>query len=271
MTASYAARDTATLLRRRLRHIRRYPSLTLFLVGIPVVFLLLFVYVFGATLGKGLGAGITRPAGGRSAYATYVAPAIILLTVASAATATAISVATDMTEGIVDRFRTMAIWRPAVLASHVVGSMIQTLIAVVVVIAVALGVGFRPHAGPLAWLAAVGVLAMINLALTWLGVALGAVAKSVQTASNTPMFLLLLPFLGSGFVPTASMPAGLRQFATYQPFTAFTDTLRALWSGGPIGDHAAASVAWCAGITVVGFVWALSRYDRGPAAAPATQ
>lgn len=271
MTASHAARDTATLLRRRLRHIRRYPSLTLFLVGIPVVFMLLFVYVFGAILGKGIGEGITGQAGGRSAYATYVAPAIILLTVASAATATAMSVATDMTEGIIDRFRTMAIWRPAVLASHVLGSMIQTLIAVLVVIAVALGIGFRPHAGPLAWVGSVGMLAMINLAFTWLGVALGVVAKNVETASNTPMFLLLLPFLGSGFVPTASMPVGLRQFATYQPFTAFTDTLRALWTGGPIGDHAAVSAAWCAGIAVIGFVWAVARYNRGPSATPSTR
>lgn len=266
-----AARDTATLLRRRVRHIQRYPSLTLYLVGLPVVFMLLFVYVFGATLGNGLGGGIAKPIVGRAAYATYVTPAIVLLTVASASTATAMSVATDMTEGIIDRFRTMAIWRPAVLASHVVGSMIQTVIAVVVVMAVALGIGFRPHAGPLAWLGAVGVLAMINLALTWLGVALGVVAKSVQTASNTPMLLLLLPFLGSGFVPTASMPVGLRQFATYQPFTAFTDTLRALWTGAPVGDHAAVSATWCAGIAVIGFGWAVRRYNRGAAAAPTTR
>ncbi len=266
MTGTHAARDTATMVRRNLRHMRRYPSLTFMLVLLPVVCLLLFVDVFGTTLGNGLG----RLAGGRAGYANYVTPAIILLTVASASVATAISVATDMTEGIIDRFRTMAIWRPTVLAGHVLGSMVQTLLAVAVVVAVALGVGFRPTAGALEWLAAVGVLAMITLALTWLGVALGLVAKSAETASNTPMFLMLLPFLGSGFVPTRSMPTGLRQFATYQPFTSFTDTLRALLTGGAIGDHAAVTAVWCAGIAIAGYLWAVARYNRG-AAAPAAQ
>jgi ABC-2 type transport system permease protein len=189
--------------------------------------------------------------------------------VASSSTATAIGVATDMTEGIIDRFRTMAIWRPSVLAGHVLGSMIQTLLSVAVVIGVALLVGFRPTAGALGWLATVGFLAMITVALTWLGVALGVVAKTVGTASNTPMFLILLVFLGSGFVPTASMPTGLRQFATYQPFTALTGTVHGLLTSGPIGDHALVSAAWCAGIAVAGYLWAVARYNRGPAAAPA--
>ncbi|MDQ2727348.1 MAG: ABC transporter permease [Actinomycetota bacterium] len=259
MTATHAVGDTATMVRRNLRHMRRYPALALMLVLLPVVFLLLFVDVFGTTLGNGLG----RLAGGRSAYANYVSPAIILLTVASASAATAISVATDMTEGIIDRFRTMAIWRPAVLAGHVLASMIQSLLAVVVVMAVAVAVGFRPTAGPLEWVAAVGVLTMITLALTWLAVALGLVAKSVETASNTPMFLMLLPFLGSGFVPTGSMPAGLRQFAAYQPFTSFTDTLRGLLTGGAVDAHATVAAAWCAGIAIAGYLWAVARYDRG--------
>ncbi|MGI8753646.1 MAG: ABC transporter permease [Acidimicrobiales bacterium] len=266
MTAAHAMEDTITMVRRKLRHMQRYPALTLMLVMLPVVFLLLFVDVFGTTLGNGLG----RVAGGRGAYANYVTPAIILLTVASASTATAISVATDMTEGIIDRFRTMAIWRPAVLAGHVLGSMIQTLLAVLVVIAVAVAVGFRPAAGALEWLAAAGVLAMITLALTWLAVALGLVAKCVETASNTPMSLMLLPFLGSGFVPTGSMPSGLRQFATYQPFTSFTDTLRGLLTAGSIGNQALVTAAWCAAIAIAGYVWALARYNRG-AAMPAAQ
>jgi ABC-2 type transport system permease protein len=265
MTCAHACRDTATMLRRSLRHMQRYPALTFMLVLLPIVFLLLFVDVFGTTLGHGLG----KLAGGRGAYANYVTPAIVLLTVASGSTATAISVATDMTEGIIDRFRTMAIWRPAVLAGHVLGSMIQTILAVVLVIAVAVLVGFRPSAGALEWLAAIGVLAMITLALTWLSVAIGLAATSIETASNTPMFLMLLPFLGSGFVPTASMPAGLRQFAAYQPFTSFTDTLRGLLTGGAIGSHAAVTAIWCAGIAVAGYVWAVARYNRGPAAAAA--
>ncbi|MDA8047718.1 MAG: ABC transporter permease [Actinomycetota bacterium] len=265
MTATYALRDSSTMLRRNLRRMRRYPSTTLFQILLPVVFLLLFVYVFGATLGDGLA---TRAAG-RPGYVNYVAPAIILLTVAGGATSTAISVATDMNEGIIDRFRTMAIWRPSVLAGHVIAAMIQSLVAVTVVIAVAVGVGFRPSAGALGWLAAAGVLAMITLALTWLGVVSGLVAKGLESASNTPMLLMLLPFLGSGFVPTASMPAGLRQFATYQPFTPFTDAIRGLLDGGPTGGHLVVSATWCAGIAVVGYVWSVKRYSRGPRVPPA--
>ncbi|MHB8669540.1 MAG: ABC transporter permease [Acidimicrobiales bacterium] len=263
MRVAHAVRDTATMLGRNLRHIRRYPTLTFMVVAMPIVFLLLFVDVFGATLGRGLGP-LARD---RAAYANYVTPAIILLTVASGSTATAISIATDMTEGIIDRFRAMAIWHPAVLAGHVLGSLIQTLLAVLIVIAAAVLIGFRPTAGALDWLAAAGVLAMVTLALTWLAVALGLAARSVEAASNTPMFLMLLPFLGSGFVPTASMPAGLRQFATYQPFTSFTDTLRALLIGGPIGGHAAVAGAWSAGIALAGYLWAVARYSRGAASA----
>ena len=205
------------MLRRSLRHMLRYPSMTLMLVGMPVVFLLLFVYVFGGTLGAGLG-GVPAPAAAPTTSTTSL-PAILLMTVAGAAQGTAISVAMDMTEGIIARFRTMAIARASVLTGHVLGSLIQTMLSIAVVIGVALLVGFRPTAGPVEWLAAIGVLAMITLALTWLSVALGMVSKSVETASNLPMFLMLLPFLGSGFVPTDSMPAGVRWFAENQPFT----------------------------------------------------
>ncbi len=265
MSTTYALRDSSTMLRRNLRRMRRYPSTTLFQVLLPVVFLLLFVYVFGATLGNGL----AQMAVGRAGYANYVAPAIIVLTVAGGATGTAISVATDMNEGIIDRFRTMAIWRPSVLAGHVVAAMIQTFVAVAVVVAVAVGVGFHPGAGMLGWLATIGVVAMITLAMTWIGVALGLAAKGLESASNTPMLLMLLPFLGSGFVPTASMPAGLRQFATYQPFTPFTDSIRGLLEGGPVGDQVMVSAAWCAGIVIVGYVWSVRRYSRGPRVPPA--
>jgi ABC-2 type transport system permease protein len=260
MTAlSYTVSDSATMLRRNLRHMRRYPSLTLMLVGLPIILLLLFVYVFG-TLGAGLG-GVS---GGRTAYANYVAPGIILLTVAAAAQGTAISVAMDMTEGIIARFRTMAIARASVLTGHVLGSLIQTMLSLAVVVAVAVGVGFRPTAGPLAWLAAAGVLAMTAFALIWLSVALGLAAKSVETASNSPMFLMLLPFLGSGFVPTQSMPTGLRWFAQYQPFTPITETVRHLLLGGPVARDAIASAAWCAGIALFGYLWAKRLYARQP-------
>jgi ABC-2 type transport system permease protein len=259
-TLSYALADSATMLRRQLRHMLRYPSMTLLLAGMPVVFLLLFVYVFGGTLGAGLGG----PSGGRAEYVDYVTPGIILITVASAAQGTAISIAMDMTEGIIARFRTMAISRASVLTGHVLGGMVQTALSMAVVIGVALLVGFRPTAGPVEWLAAIGVLAMVTLALTWLSVALGMVTKSVEAASNLPMPLLLLPFLGSGFVPTDSMPAGLRWFAEYQPFTPIMETLRGLLLGSPIGDNAVLTVAWCTGIALIGYLWARALFTRDP-------
>jgi ABC-2 type transport system permease protein len=255
---TYAVRDSRTMLRRNLRHMMRYPSLTLMLVGIPIVFLLLFVYVFGGTLGAGLG-GVS---GGRAEYANYVAPAILLMTVAGAVQGTAISVSMDMTEGIIDRFRTMAISRASVLTGHVVGSMIQTLASTAVVIGVALLVGFRPTAGLPGWIATIAVLVMVTLALSWLSVAFGLLAKSPETASNLPMFLVLLPFVGSGFVPTDSMPAALRWFAENQPFTPIIETLRGLLLGTPIGNSAMLAVAWCTGIALLGYLWARGLFNR---------
>jgi ABC-2 type transport system permease protein len=257
-TLSYALIDSATMLRRQLKHMRRYPSLTLQLVGMPVVFLLLFVYVFGGTLGNGLGAG----PGGRAEYVNYVTPGIALMAVAAVATGTAISVAMDMTDGIVARFRTMAIARVSVLTGHVIAAMVQTLLALAVVVAVALAIGFRPDASPVEWLATAGVLALVGFALTWLSVAFGLVAKTVESASNFPQPLVFLPFLGSGFVPTDSMPTGLRWFAEYQPFTPIIETIRGLLLGTGIGSSGIIAVAWCAGIAMVGYLWAKRLYNR---------
>jgi len=162
----------------------------------------------------------------------------------------------------------MAIARASVLTGHVLGSLIQTLVAIAVLIGVAFGLGFRSSAGPLHWLAAIGTLALFAFALIWLAVALGLAAKSVETASNTPMILFLLLFLSSGFVATATMPAGLRQFAEYQPFTPVADTVRGLLTGAPIGDHAIAAIAWSIGIAVVAYLWAIRLYNRRRAAEP---
>jgi ABC-2 type transport system permease protein len=259
-TASYALRDSATMLRRNLRRTLRYPASAAATVGIPIVFLLLIVYVFGDTMGAGLG-GVS---GGRDDYLAYVTPGILLLAVAGAAQGTAISVAMDMTEGIVNRFRTMAIARVSVLTGHVVGSLIQTMIAIAIVTGVALLLGFRPTASPVEWIAAIGLLAMIAFAVIWLAVALGMVTKSVETASNLPMPLILLPFLGSGFVPTDSMPAGMRWFAEYQPFTPIMETLRGLLLGTTIGSSGVLAVAWSAGIGLVGYLWAKRLFNRDP-------
>ncbi len=233
--------DSATMLRRNLRRMRRYPSLTFFIAGIPVVLLLLFVYVFGGALGAGLG----QVSGGRAAYTAYVLPGILLITVAGAGQGTAISVAMDMTEGIIARFKTMAVSRSSVLVGHVVGSVIQTMLALLIVVLVALLIGFRPTTGPVEWVAAAGLLVLAAVAITWLSVAMGLVSDSVETASNLPMFLILLPFLGSGFVPTDSMPDGLAWFAANQPFTPVMETLRGLLFGTAIGDSGVLAVAWC--------------------------
>jgi ABC-2 type transport system permease protein len=251
-------RDSATMLRRNLRHMQRYPSMTVTLIGMPIVFLLLFVYVFGGTLGAGIGG----PSGGRAEYVNYVTPAIILMTVAAAVQGTAISVAMDMTEGIIARFRTMHIARVSVLTGHVLGSLIQTMLSIAAVLGVALLIGFRPTAGPVEWLATVGFLVAVTFALVWLSVALGLVSKSVESASNVGLPLVLLPFLGSGFVPTDSMPAGLRWFAEYQPFTPIIETLRGLLLGAPIGNTAWIALGWCVVIALGGYLWSRKLFNR---------
>jgi ABC-2 type transport system permease protein len=272
MTA-YVLTDSTTMLRRSLRRMRRYPSLTFFTAGLPVVFLLLFVYVFGGTLGAGLGGpALGGPGGGsigREAYLAYVVPGILIITVAGAATGTAISVSMDMTAGIIARFRTMAIARASVLAGHVMGSVIQTLLATAIVLAVAVLIGFRPTTGPIEWAAAAGLLALTAVAVGWLSVALGMVSDSVETASNLPMFLVFLPFLSSGFVPTESLPGPLQWFADHQPFTPIIETLRGLLLGTPIGNDGLVAVAWCVVVSVGGYFWALRLYQRMPARTPA--
>ena len=263
MTAlTYAITDSRTLMRRNLRRLRRYPSLTLMLVGMPIVFLLLFVYVFGGQLSHGLGRGLTAGRADRNGYLNYLTPGILLMTIAASVQGTAIVVAMDMTGGIIDRFRTMSIARSAVLGGHVLASLIQALVGLAVVLGVAVGLGFRPTATALDWLGALALLTLFGFALIWLATALGLAAKSVETASNTPMFLTLLPFLGSGFVPAATMPTGLRQFATYQPFTAVTETVRGLLTGTDIGSHAILAVAWSLAIGSLSYVWAMRLYNR---------
>jgi ABC-2 type transport system permease protein len=259
---AYTVFDSTTMLRRNLLRLRRYPSLTLMLVGMPVVFLLLFVYVFGGQLANGLATPLTGGHPGRGGYLNYITPGIVLMTVAAAVQGTAIVVAMDMTGGIIDRFRTMAIARSAVLTGHVLASLVQTLVSITVVIGIAIALGFRPNAGPGGWLEAAGLLTLFAFALIWLATALGLAAKSVETASNTPMFLILLPFLGSGFVPASTMPAGLEQFARYQPFTPVTETLRGLLTGTHVGANGVAAVAWSVAIALGSYLWARRLYAR---------
>lgn len=257
---SHVIADATTMLRRNLLHMVRYPGLSVFTIVGPVVFLLMLVFVFGGTLGAGL-PGVD-PAGGRDAYLAYVLPGILLITVAGTAGGTATTVAMDMTEGITARFRTMAISRAAVLAGHVLGNTIQALIAVALVLGVGVAIGFRPSATPIEWLATAGLLALSAFAITWIGVAMGIQSKSVETASNLPLVLLLLPMLGSGFVPTGSMPEWMQGFAQYQPFTPFIEAVRELLLGTPLEWNVLLAIAWGIVITIAGYTWAMAIYER---------
>lgn len=256
--ASHPLRDSTTMVRRNLKRMVRYPSMTVQLVALPVLLLLLFVYVFGGTLGAGLGGG----SGDRAEYVNYVVPAILVITIAATVQGTAISVAMDLTEGIITRFRTMNIARVSVLTGHVIGSLVQAFLSLAVVIGVALLIGFEPRSGFGGWLALSGLLAAVTFALVWLTVAIGQASQTVEAASNLPMPLMFLPFLGSGFVPIDSMPEGVRWFAEYQPFTPIMEAIRALLLDRPLGNDLWLALAWCAGIALLGYVWAKRLYNR---------
>ncbi|MCG5216708.1 ABC transporter permease [Streptosporangium sp. KLBMP 9127] len=256
-TTTYAVRDSATMLRRNLKHMARYPSQTLMLIGLPLLFLLLFVYVFGGTMGAGLPGA---PAEDRGGYLTFITPGILMMTVASVSIGTAVSVATDMTNGIIDRFRTMAIAKVSVLTGHVLGAMIQTALALAVVFGVAFLLGLETAASATQWLSLVGLLALLSFAMTWFTVGLGLASPNPETASNWPMIFVLLPFAGSGFVPVESMPTGLRWFAEHQPFTPIMDAFRGLLAGSPGGSEVLWAIGWCVVIGLVGYLWSRRLY-----------
>ncbi|MHC3453802.1 MULTISPECIES: ABC transporter permease [Streptomyces] len=256
---AHAVHDSATMLRRNLKHAVRYPSVSLGSAALPVMMLLLFVYAFGDSIGAGVGGADA----GRDVYLEYLTPGIVIMGVAAGSMSTSIAVCSDMTEGIINRFRTMNITRSSFMTGHVLGSVVQTVFGVTVVVAVALAIGFRPDADALEWLAAFGLLVAIAFALTWLSVALGLISKTVEAASNKPLIIQFLPFIGSAFVPADSMSPGLRWFAEYQPFTPMTETLRGLLTGSAIGNDAWIALAWCAAIALVGYVWSRSLFARG--------
>jgi ABC-2 type transport system permease protein len=255
---SHVVTDTLTLLRRNVRHTIRYPSMTIGAVLGPVIMLVLFV----AVLGKTLGAGLAGSGGHQAHYIGYIAPGIIITAVASGSMATAVAVCADMTEGIVDRFRTMPVSRVAILAAHVINSMLTTVAAAVCVAVACVVLGFRPHATAAGWLAAAGLLLFLALALTWLAVAMGLVSATPEAASNSPMLIVFLPFAGSAFAPAALMPAGVRQFAEYQPFTPAIETVRGLLTGAPIGHNAVIALGWCAVLGAGGYAWAVAAFRK---------
>ncbi|MFE6894088.1 ABC transporter permease [Streptomyces sp. NPDC057694] len=251
---SLAVRDSSTMLRRNLLHARRYPSLTLNLLLTPVVLLLLFVYIFGDVMSGGAG---------RDAYLAYLLPGIALMTVGSTTIGTAVSVAMDMSEGIIARFRTMAIHRGSVLIGHVIGSVIQSVASVVLVGAVGVAIGFRStDATALEWLAAFGLIALFSLALTWIAVGMGLISPNAEAASNNATPLIFLPFISSAFVPLHSMPGWFQPIAEYQPFTPAVETLRGLLLGTEIGHNGWLALAWCVGLAALGYFWSAATFNN---------
>jgi ABC-2 type transport system permease protein len=248
-TLTLAVRDSATMTRRSLRHVLRYPVTLVVAVAVPVLVLLLFIGVFGA-LKAGLGAG------SHTSYIDFVMPGIIVMTAGYGSSVTAQGVNRDSTEGIIARFRTMAISPTSMLNGYVVSALARTLVSAALVIGVAIGLGFRPTTDAGRWLAAAGVTVLLVLALTWLAVPFGLAAKTAEGLTGFILIVQLLPFISSAFVPTGQMSGSVRWFAAHEPFTPVIDTLRALLTGTPSGGTVLAAVAWCAGIALAGYLWA---------------
>ena len=242
--------DSVIMLRRNFQHILRNPTAVFNAVIFPVVLLLMFVYVIGGAFNVG------------AKYIDYATPGMIVLAICYGLSATALAVNSDMTKGIINRFKVMDISRSAVLSAHVVASMLTSFIAIAAIIGVAFGLGFRPTASFPEWLAAVGVIVAVSFAASWLTVALGLFAKTPESAGMAIVPLILLPFLSSAIVPVAKMGTGVRQFAEYQPFTPIIEALRGLLTGAPSAGDTIAALAWCAGIAIVGYLWSLSTFRK---------
>jgi ABC-2 type transport system permease protein len=245
--------DTALLTGRSLRHITRSPDTIITTTIMPIAFMLLFVYVFGGAISQGSGS---------ARYVQYLLPGILVITIASGISYTAYRLFLDLQSGIFERFQSMPIARSSVLWAHVLTSLVANLVSVVVVVGVALLMGFRSGAGPLAWLAVAGILLLFTLALTWLAVIPGLSATSVDGASAFSYPLIFLPFISSAFVLTATMPGPVRAFAEHQPVTPIVNTIRDLYTQQPISSDIWIALAWCVGLLVVAYALAMATYHR---------
>ncbi|MER8071347.1 ABC transporter permease [Streptomyces sp. NPDC094034] len=258
---SLAVRDSSTMLRRNLLHAWRYPSATLNLLLTPIMMLLLFVYVFGDVMSAGIGGG----GADRSEYIAYLVPGLLLMTIGSTVIGAAVYISMDMTEGLIARFRTMAIHRGSLLIGHVVGSVLQSVISVVLVGAVGVAIGFRSSdANVLEWIAAFGLITLFALALTWIAIGMGLASPNPEAASNMAMPLILLPLISSAFIPADTMPGWFQPIAEYQPFTPAIETLRGLLLGTEIGDNGWIAIAWCVGLIALGHRWSTALFNRDP-------
>jgi ABC-2 type transport system permease protein len=245
--------DTAVLTGRSLRHITRSPDTIITTAVMPIAIMLLFVYVFGGAISQGSGS---------ARYVTYLLPGILLITIASSISYAAYRLFTDLQSGIFERFLSMPIARSSVLWAHVLTSLVASLVSVVVVVGVALVMGFRSGAGVGAWLAVAAILVLFTLALTWLAVIAGLSANSVDGAGAFSYPLIFLPFISSAFVLTATMPGPVRAFAEYQPVTPIVNTIRDLYAQQPVGTGIWIALAWCAGLLVVAYALAMATYRR---------
>jgi ABC-2 type transport system permease protein len=245
--------DTALLTGRSLRHILRSPDTIITTTIMPIAFMLLFVYVFGGAISAGSGS---------ARYVQYLLPGILLITIASSIAYTAFRLFMDLQSGIFERFQSMPIARSSVLWAHVLTSLVASLVSVVVVVGVALVMGFRSGAGVLAWLAVAGILVLFTLALTWLAVIAGLSAKTVDGASAFSYPLIFLPFISSAFVLTATMPGPVRAFAEHQPVTPIVNTIRDLYTQQPISTGIWIALAWCVGVLIVAYALAMAIYHR---------
>jgi ABC-2 type transport system permease protein len=243
--------DTAVLTGRSLRHITRSLDTIITTTIMPIAFMLLFVYVFGGAINSG-----------SDSYVTYLLPGILIITIASGISYTAFRLFGDMQGGIFERFQSMPIARSSVLWAHVLTSLVANLISLVVVVAVAFLMGFRSPAGPLAWLAVAGILIVFTLALTWIAVIPGLTAKTIDGASAFSYPLIFLPFISSAFVPTDTMPGPVRAFAENQPVTSIVNAIRDLLTGQPTGSDLCIALAWCVGILIVAYMFAMVTYRR---------
>lgn len=242
--------DTITLTGRSLRHVLRSPDTIVTTAVTPIAMLLLFVYVFGGAVHIGAGD-----------YVDYLLPGILLITVASGIAYTAFRLFMDVSGGLVERFSSMPISRSALLWSHVLTSMVANLISLVLVVLVAVAMGFRSGAGVFAWLAVLGIMLLFTLSLTWLAVIPGLTAKSADGVSGFSYPLIFLPFVSSAFVPTSGMPSPVRWFAEHQPVTSIVDTIRNLYAVQPVGHQGWVALAWCLGILAVAYLVARRVYE----------
>jgi len=242
--------DSVIMLRRNFKHTARNPTAVFNAVLFPVILMLMFVYVLGGAFNVGIG------------YIDYATPGMILMGISYGLSATAVDVNSDMTTGIINRFRAMDVSRGAVLTAHVVVTMLRSLVAIAAIVGVAFALGFRSSASLLDWLGVVGFVVVVGFAASWLTVALGLVAKTATSAGMATVPLIMLPFFSSAVVPAAKMGAGVRQFAEYQPFTPIIETLRGLLAGTPSLGTALTALAWCVGIGVVGYVWSVASFRK---------